>query len=678
MTTTTKIIISFFLTIFWFNCVYSQADLEAGIGHLNKGEYHLASSILSKVYQENPKNKTAGICLARALGLAGSHEEALEVLHSQIVVYPDDKEIMLNMAEVQLWMKDYPRAIQLFQEIIDKSGPDPNVFLGLANAQAAAQDYVSAHTNINKVINFEQNNEQAMLSKKSIDLALANMYANRSDFKSAKKILSELEIIFLDDKDIIISKAITYLKQNKPNKARFQYLKLINFNTSVLMAYEGLSYCHLLLGQKKRSLEFAQLAEKKGIETNSPRLSEIKSNLAFIYAVNENFEKSDSIYQIIDKETPTDSRLITSRARAEMLNDNTNLAIEELKKHIELSPSYDFLICAAELEKNNRNNLNALKYLEKAVFLNPGNNDGKKFLQSVRSENSMKLVSGIKYAFDNGNNSSHEMRAGIHWNRWNKLVPYGGINLRKMANRNLDESTTITSLTTGAEYLLNRKLIFNGQFGFNAISGSMSRNSMISSLGLVYTPSNKSRITASFEVQDFDYSIDLLDTRIKLMNGRVQYAHLLPLNFGFYSNFECTSQSDGNRRYLAFGSLYHTIPGNLYYKFGLNYSHIKYQDVSEKAYFNPEQFHSTEIFIESFNQKGRGKLDFNVQVALGIQQIENNPMQLTHRFRSEVGYNHGNFRFLFNAELSNSRSSNIAGYSYQSYSLSCVYNFVKN
>jgi tetratricopeptide (TPR) repeat protein len=93
-------------------------NMNEGFAHLEKGEFNLAENFFSSILKDYPKNKTARLCYARAVGLNKQPEKALQLFVNLKTEFPDDLEIKLNYAESLLWNKNFADAKTYYSDLV--------------------------------------------------------------------------------------------------------------------------------------------------------------------------------------------------------------------------------------------------------------------------------------------------------------------------------------------------------------------------------------------------------------------------------------------------------------------------------------------------------------------------------------------------------------------------------
>lgn len=171
----------FVITVFLFACSEfhgqnlmedrSQAPMDEGYELLEARRYVEAEIFFLNFIGVH--DKTARICHGRAIGLGGRHLEACELFITLNKDYPDDLEVMLNLAEAYLW-NNKPHAAIAIYEVLLKSHSDNYVAnLGNGNAHAAIKDLDKALYFVEKALALDPGASSARNSSKHIMIAQA-------------------------------------------------------------------------------------------------------------------------------------------------------------------------------------------------------------------------------------------------------------------------------------------------------------------------------------------------------------------------------------------------------------------------------------------------------------------------------------------------------------------------
>jgi len=175
------------------NLLTGQDVLSTGYQLLEAQEYTKAESFFQS--HLDTKNKTARICHARAVGLGGKVESALDLFIELKADYSDDFEIQLNLAEAYLWNNKPQEAKIVYNALLSQEPENFVANLGYANAHAALRDHDTALHYIEKALIAQPLNAGAHNSKKHIMIAKAYALYKNGAYDTASHWLAKVEQI---------------------------------------------------------------------------------------------------------------------------------------------------------------------------------------------------------------------------------------------------------------------------------------------------------------------------------------------------------------------------------------------------------------------------------------------------------------------------------------------------
>lgn len=206
----------------FFNLSLLGQNLDKGFDLLNSGQHIEAQGFFEEILQTYPDNKTAKICMGRAMGLGDSKVEALELFQGLKDENPQDLEVLLNLGEAYLWNSKGGDAEDVYKDILNNHPDSFTAHLGLANALASNQDNQRAYERVQKALTLQPDNKQALNSKKFIMIGRAFSLVKSKKFKEAKRWLDSVEIIEPGQKNALEIRAlIKSQKQIKIEGARY-------------------------------------------------------------------------------------------------------------------------------------------------------------------------------------------------------------------------------------------------------------------------------------------------------------------------------------------------------------------------------------------------------------------------------------------------------------------------
>lgn len=191
-----------------------------------------------------------------------------------------------------------------------------------------------------------------------------------------------------------------------------------------------------------------------------------------------------------------------------------------------------------------------------------------------------------------------------------------------------------------------------------------------------YQPHDRRMVGVTYSSDILNFTADLLGKDIRIQNlGYVTHI-MFDGKTGFYSQGSYGMLNDENSRIQFFGSIYRLLRTEPTLKTGINFSALAYADSETDLYFAPEQFLSTEVFVDySTPLPLISKLALKLQVAGGMQQIEKQSWDPTLRGQAEINYRVHGFDFGLHAQWSNVAATSGTGYKFHYFTLNVLRKF---
>lgn len=191
---------------------------------------------------------------------------------------------------------------------------------------------------------------------------------------------------------------------------------------------------------------------------------------------------------------------------------------------------------------------------------------------------------------------------------------------------------------------------------------------------LQYQPTDRKMVGVSVSSDILNYTASLFEKNIR-RNSVGYVTHLMfSGKTGFYSQGSVGLLSDSNRSYQFFGSVYHVLRTEPTLKAGLNLSAVHFSDHTVTTYFSPDRYLSTEVFADySTPLPALSKFYFQIQAAVGAQQIERQSWQPAFRFSPEIGVRLNHFETSLKYQTSNVSSSTGTGYKFDWFTFKLIW-----
>ena len=183
---------------FFATALTAQQELEKGFRFLESGDYGAAKTFFANTSLPQSYARTSRICYARAIGLGGESQEALDIFKELAQLYPNDQEVRLNLAEAHLWNNQFVEAKEIYQVILEDNSNSFVANYGYANAQAALDQDDTALLYMHKALSLEPNNNQALVAQNAILLKYAYHSFKSGKYTKSLNLLDAIDARFID------------------------------------------------------------------------------------------------------------------------------------------------------------------------------------------------------------------------------------------------------------------------------------------------------------------------------------------------------------------------------------------------------------------------------------------------------------------------------------------------
>ncbi len=202
------------------------------------------------------------------------------------------------------------------------------------------------------------------------------------------------------------------------------------------------------------------------------------------------------------------------------------------------------------------------------------------------------------------------------------------------------------------------------QAGYNAYTGKQS---------IKYQPHDRRMLTLVYGRDILNFTPELFKQNIS-QNNLGYVTHLMTgSKTGIYSQGMHGWYSDANSKNEIFASLYHIVRFFPIIKTGLNHTYLSFAKQSP-FYFAPNRYSNTEAFAElSGKTETKWPLSYMVQIAGGMQKIEQRPAEFAKRLQAELSTNYKSFLGSIKYQTSNVASGNGTGYKFDWFTLGVSY-----
>ncbi|WP_369752999.1 tetratricopeptide repeat protein [Flavobacterium sp. WC2409] len=658
----------FFLLLILSNVTNAQ-DMSKGFSNLEKGEFAQAEVFFKNILKDYPQNKTARLCYARAIGLNKQAEKALDLFIDLKKENPGDLEIELNYAEALLWNKKFDEAKVFYTALVAKNPTSFVAHLGFANTLSNLKEFKEALINVNKALELSPANPGALISRKYIKLGYANQKVNEKSYTEADAFYDEILVDFPNDKETLLNKANLYLITKNITKGKETY-NIIAKNDPII-ALNGLSLIEHIDGKDKQALTLAQEAIQKAQNTNDETIKK-QTQERYVQALiwNKKYTLAEAKINELNTKYANENWLLALSATLAIYRSDFKDSIKYYSTILENdSKSFDGNLGIANAYYASGEVSNAVAAANTTLEIFKNQNDAMNFMKKINQEFTPYLEEKLSYSFDNGDNTAKATRTLISLPLSTKLTINTTYQYRETENTTTKVSAKTNDFLLGIDYKFLPKISYTLDAGVTSANSNTTKyNQLLINTYFKIKPFKLQDLEIGYKREVQNFNSDLIDKQIAANNYYFNYNMGTNFNFGWFTQYFYTSQTDNNTRNLLFTSFYYNFMSKPVLKGGLNYQYIAFKNQVPTDYFSPKKFNAVELFLEILKDEKIVEAKswfYNANVATGFQFIEDNSKQWTYRVQAKFGYKFSD-RLLTNiyGTRSNIASTTAAGFTF--------------
>jgi len=673
----------FFLFIFLCFFIVSSytQEMQGGFVYLETGKYAEAKRFFENVLKTNPENRTAKLCYGRAVGLIGDAEKAVVIFTELKQAYPGDFEIQLNYAESLLWNKQFSEAVSYYENLIQKDNTSFPAVLGYANALSNLKNYQEAFIQVNKALQLQNKNPNALISRKYIRLGCANELSQNKKYTEALALLDENLVDFPNDKDTQLNKANIYLVTDAFALAEKTYTALATHPKDSISSLNGLALIAHKKHREKKALTLATIATSKVENFKDDQNLYLSTQERYTQALlwNRKFMAARKQIDQLQLRYPDHEKVLALQAAYGMYTSRFKKSTESYHTILNKDQaSFDGNLGIANAYRAVGKDWKSYTYAFKTLQWYPKQADAEKLVQTLKKTHTPFIEEKTVFTFDNGDNEAVSIHINTEIPHSTQLKTSLAYTYRTTKNTGTAMDATSHNAALGLQYRLHGKISILGNIGVTRADGfTNTYTSLIGSAILKTKPYRLQNLEVGYRRELQNFNADLLNREIIMNNYFLNYNMGTTINLGWYTQYMYTSQTDNNIRNLLFTSLYYTILHRPVFKTGINYQYISFTDQVPLLYFSPEQFHLGEIFAEVVSDPQK-QWFYSASAALGQQFVEEDPNSATFRAESKLGYQFSNrFKAHIYGKYSNIASATAAGFEYVEFGFRLRWHFLK-
>lgn len=135
---------------------------------VERKDFACARSIVDGRLQANPSDLEAQTWRARLLAWSGAWTDAERQYEAVLAVRPADADVLLGLADVQLWSGQFSIALQTLDKAENAHAPAPDLWLRRARAYVGLHQQANAVLAYRKLLQFSPSNQEAMSAVQSL------------------------------------------------------------------------------------------------------------------------------------------------------------------------------------------------------------------------------------------------------------------------------------------------------------------------------------------------------------------------------------------------------------------------------------------------------------------------------------------------------------------------------
>ena len=643
---------------------------------LDKGELEKAVVFFSRVVDEQPQNKTANICLGRAVGLSGDPVKALAIFAEADKVYPNDFELGLNIAEAYLWNNLPSESLNVYQSLLEKDNKNYTANLGTANCYYELMEYEKALFYIDEAIKLDPKNLGTYNSKKYILLANAAQKTNQFDYRTAIDLLNLILEFKPLDGHALLNKGINFIQLENYKLAENSFQILLDNNIEMVESNILLSHLSMLKHQEKDAVLYAEEAMMAAVsEDESTQLRAGVQKLNALGA-SKKFKEAFLFLDELFKDYGEQKELVMAKARLSVWDRELN---EGLEIYESLEGDFSVYMGKAEAYIALSKYSDAMVAINEALTLQPSNRDALNLKAGLEAKKKSSVEFGGNISSDAGGNEANEIYLRFNIPSGDKHQVYVHSGLRGTENKVLNTSADQYQLFVGDQFKINHMLTLSTALGAISNENNLETRSLnaIANTDLKYQFAKNHSLSVSYNRSSLKYSSDLIKSGLISNEFSGSYQYAAPKKPGLVTQVSRSLFNDGNSNLSLFASLYYEISSFPMIKVGANATHLTFSEQKPTVYFSPDVFQMAELFFQAGNiYDQKAKFTYSAMIALGKQRIADNALETIQRIDVQLGYRF-NSKLILNVNYftNSAATSNLKAYSYQRIGLKLMKTF---
>lgn len=618
------------------NLVHAQR-FEKGFEMLEKGNYAEAEAFFRPLVALYPTNKTAKLCLGRAVGLGGNPAAAVRIFEELKAQHPNDLEVLLNHAEAYLWDKRYAEAKPLYKRLVHLAPNSFPALLGYANTLSNLKEYAEALQYMNKALSITPNNPNGLLSKKYLILAYAFECKQQQQYNEALRLLDQNLRFLPNDRETLLDKAAVHLELNNLHQAKAIYQQVAVNKKDSVVVNNALALVAHRAHQNGKALRIMQQNKRLVLWLSDDSVLVDQTNERYIQALMWNGHYREA-QQAINQLRPSycSYALVASLA---MYRSDYPTSIAYYNQLLALdSASFDGNLGKANALFASNQTKEAYQTIDRTLVFFPNQVDATKTLRKIDQLFTPSVEQNALYSMDNGDDWAVAAITSVRVPLSTQWAVQTRYQYRDARNSTTQQQATTHDLTLGAAYQITPQLALKANAG---ITRTSSYSQMLADAAVSYNALKRQYLELGYKRDVQNFNAALIEREIAANHFYLNHNISTLQGLGWFTQYDYAFQSDQNTRNLLFTSFYANVLKYPALKTGVNYQYITFKQQLPEVYFSPAQFHAVEVFVnvqDSEKPVPPKRVYYDANLATGLQFIEQEKSQFTYRMQCQLGY----------------------------------------
>lgn len=291
-------------------------------------QYTQAISILLPIVQQNPKSAVMAHKLALCFRELGQIKNSALIFERILKLGKIPAEIYLDYANLLLLDNDTQHAEKILKKLLQINPKLAQAHKDLGVIYLLQRLFEEAKECFDKAIELAPQNPYIVFE-------YANYYQAISEFSEAEKYYEKANKLLPNQENICLMFGLNQIKLNKLEKAKEFLAQVLAINPQSLVALTNLA--QISFANQNFELAKEYLTDAYTIEANT----NVTNLLAMTYMELNDYHNAKVLLNRLNNEIPNNTNILTTLAKAEMLDNNPQMAKSYLEQAIAIFPELE-------------------------------------------------------------------------------------------------------------------------------------------------------------------------------------------------------------------------------------------------------------------------------------------------------------------------------------------------